>query len=183
MTPADAYPTWVFYPPPSAPPGWVQDVLDVVRTAKAQIDSRAVEHLTSDIVLSFLRPGLVSLGFQVEMGKQKSQKIRRPVLFGRNGGERVAFEVDAVHDDFGILVEIEAGRGARGNAVYRDLIRSSLVIGARFLVLGVMSEYRHQSSGRAITVDSFREAEALLDAVYASGRLRLPFDGVLLFGY
>jgi hypothetical protein len=38
----------------------------------------------------------------------------------------------------GILVEVEAGRGARGNAVYRDLVRSSLIVDQRFLVLGVM---------------------------------------------
>jgi hypothetical protein len=52
------------------------------------------------------------------------------------GRERVAYEVDAVHDELGILVEVEAGRGARGNAVYRDLVRSSLIVDQRFLMLG-----------------------------------------------
>jgi hypothetical protein len=36
--------------------------------------------------------------------------------------------VDGVHDELGILLEIEAGRGARGNAVYRDLVRTSLIV-------------------------------------------------------
>jgi hypothetical protein len=88
-----------------------------------------------------------------------------------------------VHDGLGIVVEVEAGRGARGNAVYRDLIRSSLIVGARFLVLGVMQEYRHQSSGQGVSVESYRESRDQLDAIFASGRLRLPFEGVLLFGY
>jgi hypothetical protein len=139
--------------------------------------------LTSDKVLAFLRPGLEGLGYRVETGKAAAQKIRLPVLFGDEGRERVAYEVDAVHDELGVLVEVEASRGARGNAVYRDLIRASLIVGARFLALGLMSEYHHSQSGKTVTVQSFREARDQLDAIYASGRLILPFEGVLLFGY
>ena len=105
------------------------------------------------------------------------------MLFGERGHERVAYEVDAVHDELGIVVEVEAGRGARGNAVYRDLVRSSLIVDVRYLALGVMSEYRHQTGGRPVSVASYREARDILDAVYASGQLGLPFEGVLLFGY
>jgi hypothetical protein len=32
-------------------------------------------------------------------------------------------------------------------------------------------------------VSSYRESKDQLDAPYASRRLRLPFEGVLLFGY
>jgi hypothetical protein len=46
-----------------------------------------------------------------------------------------------------------------------------------------MDEYRHQSGGKAIAVASYREARDMLDAVFASQRLGLPFEGVLLFGY
>jgi hypothetical protein len=95
----------------------------------------------------------------------------------------VSYEIDAVHDEKGIVVEIEAGRGARGNAVYRDLVRTSLIVGARFLVLGVMSEYRLKSAGKDVSVASFRDARDQLDAIFTSGRLVLPFEGVLLFGY
>jgi hypothetical protein len=38
-------------------------------------------------------------------------------------------------------------------------------------------------SGRPIIVSSYRDSKDQLDALYASGRLRLPFEGVLLFGY
>ena len=134
-------------------------------------------------MLAFLRPGLVELGYEVEAGKRKAEKIRRPVLFGERGEQRVAYEVDAVNDELGVLVEVEAGRGARGNAVYRDLVRTSLVVGARFLALGVMQEYRHMTKERQVAVSSYREAKDQLDAIYASGRLVLPFEGLLLFGY
>jgi hypothetical protein len=79
--------------------------------AREAIDSGTVDGLTSDQVLSALRPGLVALGFEVEAGKDRAEKIRRPVLFGDSGTERVSYEVDAVHDELGLLVEVEAGRG------------------------------------------------------------------------
>jgi len=36
--------------------------------------------LTSDVVLQHIRPELESLGFEVEAGKRKEQKIERPVF-------------------------------------------------------------------------------------------------------
>lgn len=177
------YPDWFYYPAHDAPPPWVHDFVGAVEACRSEIESRSVEELTSDRVLTVLRPCLEAIGYLVESGKHRSELIRRPVLFGDHGSERVAYEVDAVHDELGVVVEIEAGRGARGNAVYRDLVRTSLIVGARFLALGVMQAYRHKTAGRPVLVESYREAKDQLDAIYASGRLRLPFDGVLLFGY
>ncbi len=177
------YPEWVYYPVRTRPPAWVNQFVGVVRTAQATVGSMSVSGLTSDRVLSELRPGLEVLGYRVEAGKLKNQRIHLPVLFGDQGRERVAWEVDAVHDELGIVVEIEAGRGARGNALYRDLIRASLLVDVRYLVLGLMLSYRHKSAGRDVDVASYREGREVLDAVYASGRLALPFEGILLFGY
>ncbi len=177
------YPDWIYYPIRTRPPEWTADFVEAVRQARPEIDSTTVNGLTSDAVLSFLAPGLVALGYTVEAGKLAAQRIRRPVLFGENGAEIVSYEVDAVHDELGIVVEVEAGRGARGNAVYRDLIRTSLIVGARYLALGVMRDYRHQSGTKTVSVASYRDARNQLDAIYASGRLALPFDGILLFGY
>lgn len=83
----------------------------------------------------------------------------------------------------GIAVEIEAGRGAFGNAFYLDTIRASLLVDAPFLCLGAMVEYRYNNGGRVMTERCFDKTRALLEAIYASGRLRLPFEGVLLVGY
>jgi hypothetical protein len=105
------------------------------------------------------------------------------VLFGELGKEDMAYEVDAFHGGDGIALEVEAGRGARGNAVYRDLIEASLLVDADYLVLGVLQEYRHKSGGRPIVVRSYTDARSVLDAIYASNRLQLPFKGVLLIGY
>lgn len=144
------YPAWFYYPSRDRAPPWVYGFVEVVAMARGDVESKATKNLTSDRVLSYLRPGLVALGFEVEAGKAKADRIRRPVLFGDEGAARVSYEVDAVHDELGVLVEVEAGRGARGNAVYRDLVRSSLIVGARYLALGVMQEYRHLSGGKPV---------------------------------
>jgi hypothetical protein len=179
----ESYPAWQYFPTNLPPPAWARDFVDLVAFNQETLDSATVEKLDSDGALAILRPGLTSLGYQVEAGKKAADRIRRPVLFGPGGRERIAYEVDAVHDELGVVVEIEAGRGARGNAVYRDLIRTSLIVGARFLVLGVMQEYRHQSAGRQVNVSSYRDALTQIEAIYASGRLSLPFEGLLLIGY
>jgi len=174
-----SFPSWIYFPTSAAPPAWVVEFVAVVAAQEDAISSAATAGLTSDSVLAELRGGLTQLGFSVEVSKKRVDKIRRPVLFGEQGSERVAYEVDAYHDELGIVVEVEAGRGAMGNAVYRDLIRSSLIVGARYLALGVMLEYRYSKS----MTQSYRDAKDLLEAVYASGRLQFPFEGVLLFGY
>lgn len=177
------YPRWQYFPSYVQAPLWVNDFVNVIALHSKDIDSRIVENLTSDRVLAFIADDLASLGYQVETGKKALQKIRRPVLFGEEGVEKVSYEIDAFHDSLGIAVEVEAGRGARGNAVYRDLIRTSLIVGAKYLVLGVMIDYRHQSSGKEVVVKSFDEARSLIEAIFSSGRLGLPFEGVLLVGY
>lgn len=178
-----AYPDWFFYPDRSRPPEWTFALAEVVASVQQQVDSTKVDGLNSDRVLERLRPGLEGMGFEVETGKKAKEKVRRPVLFGEKGSERVAYEIDGFHDELGIVLEVEAGRGALGNAVYRDLIRASLIVDARYLALGVMQEYRYKSSGRQMHYASYRDATSILDAVYASGRLALPFQGVMVFGY
>src|SRR2546421_2190715 len=122
-----SYPLWKFYPSRSPAPEWVTDVVAAFTAAGPQIDSRTNHGVTSDAALAVLRPALVSLGFEIEASKLKADKIRRPVLFGEVGRPLVAYEVDGFHPAHGIVLEVEAGRGAAGNADYRDLIRTSLI--------------------------------------------------------
>jgi outer membrane receptor for monomeric catechols len=119
------------------------------------------------------------LGYVVESGKLATQRIRRPVLFGDNGRAEVSYEIDAFHDELGIAVEVEAGRGAMGNADYRDIIRMSLLLDAEYMVLMTPSTYRYGST----STSAFARTRDQLSAIYASDRLRLPFSGVLLIGY
>ena len=119
------YPSWIYYPTRSRPPGWVAPFLAIVADVRHLVDSGHVAGLTSNKVLASPAPGLAKLGYTVELDQTREGRIRRPVLFGEQGREHVAYHVDAVHDELGVVVEVEAGRGARGNAVYPDLGRSS----------------------------------------------------------
>ncbi len=178
------YPAWSYFPRNVRPPGWATEAVAAVRDVRSGIDTGPMptadqERLTSDAVLARLRPGLEHLGYSVETGKRADQKIRRPVLFGDQGTPTVNYEIDAFHDEHGIAVEVEAGRGAMGNADYRDIVRTSLLLDARFLMLLMPATYRY---GRTQT-SAYSSTRDLLGAIYASERLRLPFEGVLLIGY
>ena len=124
-----------------------------------------------------------ALGYQVETGKNRAQKVQRPVLFGENGRPEVVYEIDAFHDDLGIAVEVEAGRGAKGNADYRDTVRNSLLPDANFFVLMMPVVYRYRSGGREFSALAYAKTRDQLSSIYASQRLKVPFEGALLIGY
>lgn len=162
----------------------MQALAEVVAAAEDRVST--VERktgLSSDQVLQALSPRKQALGYSVETGKTKAGKIFRPVLFGDNRVAEVNYEIDAFHDELGIAIEVEAGRGAAGNADYRDIVRTSLILDATYMVLLMPIRYRTTSSGREHTIPAYESNRNQLTAIYASQRLRLPFDGVLLLGY
>ncbi|SEJ26243.1 hypothetical protein [Demequina mangrovi] len=176
------YPLWKHYPLNSIPPEWALEVVDVVNRAELTISTvEGHTGLSSDQVLAALRPGLEGLGFEVESGKGAHQKVRRTVLFGENGRPEVNYDIDAFNDHLGAAIEVEAGRGAANNADYRDIVRTALILDARFLVLMQPQAYRSNPSARPLR--AYANSRDQLDAIYASQRLRLPFEGILLIGY
>lgn len=175
----EPYPSWKFYPSRAPAPMWVSGVVDAFAGAASEIDSRTQSGVSSDAALAAIRPALVNLGFVVEASKTKADKITRPVLFGERGSVLVQYDVDGFHPDEGVVLEVEAGRGAASNADYRDIVRASLMVDVRYLVLAMMLSYR--SGGQ--TVRSYEIARHRIDAIYASERLELPLDGLLLIGY
>ena len=173
------YPLWSYFPRNVHAPSWVDGFVQVVSAAEPSISTAERKTgLSSDDVLSELEPGLSALGYDVESGKSRSAKIFRPVLFGDNGVPQVSYEVDAFNEKLGVVVEVEAGRGAANNADYRDILRTSLILDADYLALLMPIAYRSTSVIRV-----YQRTLKQLDAFYASGRLRLPFQGLLLVGY
>jgi len=179
-----AYPQWSYFPRNVRPPAWAIAVVEVVEKAETKISTVGdTTRLKSDDVLSELRPDLIALGYVVESGKTRADTIRRPVLFGENGKAEVNYEIDAFHDELGVAVEVEAGRGAFNNADYRDIVRTSLILDARYLALLMPVRYRSMSGQRQSSRPAYERTRGQLDAIYTSQRLKLPFDGVLLIGY
>lgn len=175
------YPRWSYFPRNRRAPAWVAPLVAVIAAAEAEISTPGGSRLESLGVLRRIAEGLDGLGFQVERSKAASDKIARPVLFGDEDQPAVTMQIDAFQDRDGIALEVEAGRAWNGNAVYRDLIRISLLLDANFLAMFLPLEYRPPSARSP--VPAYAYSRDLLDAIYASQRLRLPFEGVLLLGY
>jgi hypothetical protein len=182
---ASPYPHWRYFPSYAAPPAWVEKVVVVFATNRSQIDS-AVDHtkrMESNEVLGVIDGDLRTIGFDVEQGKQKAGKLPRPVFFGDEGKFLRTYEIDAFEPTQGIALEVEAGRATMGNAIYRDLIQGSLMVDARFLALAVPFEYRYRSGTRTAREPSYDKTYSVVEAIYGSPRLELPFEGLLLIGY
>lgn len=62
--------------------------------------------LNSDDVLRELAPGLEQLGYAVEASRIEADRIRCPVLFGGNGRAEVSYDIDAFHDELGIVPRV-----------------------------------------------------------------------------
>lgn len=129
------YPRWSYFPRNRRAPAWVAPLVAVIAAAEAEISTPGGSRLESLGVLRRIAEGLDGLGFQVERSKAASDKIARPVLFGDEDQPAVTMQIDAFQDRDGIALEVEAGRAWNGNAVYRDLIRISLLLDANFLAM------------------------------------------------
>jgi hypothetical protein len=126
----DLYPRWTYYPNWSEPPSWVSDLTGIFEGVQEQLDSRVV-HRKSNEALAILRPGLEKAGFEVE-GGENTPTIYRPVHFGEYGEADRTYRIDSYHPESKLALEVEAGRSLRGNAIYRDLIQTSLLVGVEF---------------------------------------------------
>src|SRR4051794_19470147 len=79
------FPHWRYFPARDRPPPWTAELLGVFGSAQSGIHSVDVQGEGSDGILRALRPGLVGLGYEVELSKKSADKIDRPVLFGDEG--------------------------------------------------------------------------------------------------
>jgi hypothetical protein len=100
------------FPRTGPPPGFTEDLVQVFINHEDEIATEAnSKGLNSDEVLAMLADDLTGLGFEVEAGKKKENKLDRPVFFGENGLPTLRYEIDAYHPHWRCGLEIEAGRG------------------------------------------------------------------------
>jgi hypothetical protein len=108
---------WAQFPRNQRPSQLTCDVVAVFEDVADRIDSEKEESriapggpgLSSNEVLALIAPGLEKLGFTVERGKVKEDRIDVPVLYGLNGRIEKAFQADAWHKEQRVVLEVEAG--------------------------------------------------------------------------
>lgn len=149
-------------------------VVGVFEAAEEEL-VRGSRELKSNGILAILCQRLQALGFQVELGKRATEKIRVPVLFGRNGSVAKSFEADAWHRENKMVLEVEAGRGYLNNQFLKDLFQACMMHDVDYCAIAVRNRY--------IDSNDFENVVSFFETLYASNRMKLPLRGVLLIGY
>jgi hypothetical protein len=165
------------------PPEFAEKVAKIFREHENEISTTQLKKgLTSDEVLRVIRSDLEGLGFECEKNKVSSGKINRPVLFGENGKSEVSYDIDASHSEWHAVMEVEAGRAWKGNAIYRDLIRASIMVGVKYLILAVPNRYQYFVSGKLSHSTDYDNTRDLAIALYGHDTFQLPYN-LMLIGY
>ncbi|MBM3769662.1 MAG: hypothetical protein FJW32_30170 [Acidobacteria bacterium] len=169
---------WFYFPQSLEPTALVRGVVAAFENVESKIASPK-NTLDSNGVLLKVRPELEVLGFKVETGKKRAEKITVPVLFGRNGKTSKAFDADAYHVQGKFVLEIEAGRAVSNNQFLKDLFQACLMVDVDYLGIAVRRVYE---AGNATGKD-FETVVTFFETLQASRRLPLPLKGVLILGY
>jgi hypothetical protein len=165
---------WQYFPKSRIAPEIADSVVAAFESVASSIDSTQFT-LESNLVLQAVTPHLLSSGFKVESSKATADKLKVPVLFGRNGQVEKSFDADAYHSAHGFVLEVEAGRGVVNNQFLKDLFQACMMHDVRYLGIAVRNVYRQSPD--------FEKVCRFFDTMYASSRLQLPLEGILVIGY
>lgn len=169
---------WAHFPRSAKPTPLSLKVVQAFEQVLEHIDS--TKHaLHSNDVLGHVAPLLAVIGFNVETGKKRDQKVPVPVLYGNNGQIAKAFEADAHHVAEGFVVEIEAGRATINNQFLKDLFQACMMDEVTHLAIAVRNIYKAAGANH----NDFERVVTFFDTLYASDRLKLPLKGILVIGY
>lgn len=152
----------------------ISSVIECFKCIEADIDSDKHD-LKSNQVLKLIQLYLERMGYRVETGKGKGEKIDVPVLFGKNNSIDKCFFADAISGDGKVVIEIEAGRATENNQFLKDIFQACMMFDVEYLVLAVRNVYRGHND--------YDKIYAFLETLYISSRLKLPLKGILLIGY
>ncbi|MGB8648213.1 MAG: hypothetical protein WCF84_23450 [Anaerolineae bacterium] len=174
---------YMCFPRTEPPPDFIEKIASIFRKYESRLGTRRLDKgLKSDEVLAMIRDDLVALGFQVEGGKQKEEKIERPVFFGENGEPELQYQIDAYHPDWRCGLEVEAARAWMGNAAYRDLVQGLVMVQVDSLILAVPNTYKYKADGRDMISTDYENTVKVADALYGHSRVRFPYR-LTVIGY
>jgi hypothetical protein len=165
---------WHYYPKRKVIPPHLKNIVDVFNENELKISSET-KSLGSNDVLEKVAQGLLDLKYKVEKSKKSNDKIKVPVLFGANGKLEKYFDADAYNEDLKTVIEVEAGRAVTNYQFLKDLFQACMMHEVDYLVVAVRKTYR--------TNPDFQNVITFFETLYASGRLNLPLEGILIIGY
>ncbi len=166
---------WQYFPKSRLVPIHLEELVQVFRHKIEHINSE--DHkLSSNEVLEILREDFESFGFMVERSKKKNDKIKVPVLFGRNGVLEKYFEADGFNEVTKTVIEVEAGRGVTNYQFLKDLFQACMMHDVDYLVIAVRNVYYGKNK-------DFETMCSFFETLYASNRLSLPLKVILAIGY
>ena len=163
-----------FFPVNKKTPEHLVSVIKVFNEYEDKINSHK-HKLDSNTVLETLRKNLEGVGFRIETGKKKNEKIKIPVLFGENDRIIKSFDVDGYHEEFKTVLEVEAGRGVTNNQFLKDFFEACIMVNVDYCIIAVRDTYLKQKD--------FEKVKDFFDSMYASGRMNIPLKGLLIVGY
>jgi len=132
---------WQYYPKSDVIPQHLTKVVDIFKKRSDAIDS-SNHNLNSNGVLLILKDDLVTAGYKVERGTKMEDKIKVPVLFGRNGQLEKCFQVDAFLDgEDSTVLEVEAGSAVTNYQFLKDLFEACMMHNVAYLMIGVRKIY------------------------------------------
>jgi len=100
----------------------MRQIVDCFNVVNDRISSDANDLVSND-VLAVLRPYFEKIGFVVETGKSKEEKIDVPVLFGVDNKVDKSFYADALSQDGRIVIEVEAGQATENHRFLKDILK------------------------------------------------------------
>ena len=169
---------WMFFPQNSNMPKHLYDIIEVFNKHESLIDSDVFNNENnqeSNVVLEILRPNLEKAGYLVEKSKKKEDKIRVPVLFGRNGTVELAFEVDAFSEKNKTVIEVEAGRAVVNYQFLKDYYEACMMQDIKYFVVAVKNIYKNKKD--------FDKVCDFFKTLYISNKVSTQLDGILVIGY
>lgn len=166
---------WQLFPSNKVPNDFLLDLIRVFEQNFSQIDS--IKHVgqKSNDALAKLLPDLQKIGYKVEINKTQDGKIRIPVLFSENGKIEKSFEADAFHSVNKVVLEVEAGRAVANYQFLKDIFQSCLMNDVDYCCIAVRQSYKDSND--------YEKVVNFVQTIYASERLKLPLQGILIIGY
>ena len=165
---------WMYFPKNKSVTDDLLQVVSIFEKHKIEIDSEQ-KNLISNEVLNIVAPDLKNLGYAIEFGKKRKEKVHIPVLYGECGASLLSFDADAYHKNKEIVIEVEAGQAVDNYKFLKDFFEACCMDNTTYLCIAVRKVYGKQKD--------FEKVCKHFDALYSSNRLSIPLKGILIIGY